>query len=797
MYDDSLFQISLDTIHSGNTCKNLHSREAYSRELQRFRESLLESCSQWPPEYNTSASPCPLLIPESHVKHIERLGNALCRSVTSIVERWWSDPIAGFPHRIPVLPHQETILRWIEDDGKEIVPPFSSRRGAWRPDFLFNAETVSQSNATGSTIENPQICEINARFLVNGFFGTAFTHEAYQKSGLEFLGLKSPVEPSQVFATFMTMFDIRNPIHLLKSSEPGMDIHLFEFYLRERCGLKVQFITPEQLRLIPNANSKSGATLCCTVPSAENASRGKVDLNDSRLVSPEGEIIEQVYQVALELHQWEIESMGQEMLKALAPLCLNDLRTIFLVHDKRMLGIVLQELESLVGMKVLTTAEAELLRKGIVPTILPGSPELKELIQISHSRSYVKDDYVLKLTGSGKGKGIIFGTDISDDEWMDLLGGLSKQFVSGSNYIVQRLITQPKFDVIVSSKDGRPVKQHNNLVGTFMMADGQHLGTACWRTGPERICAISHGGAWMCSLVRDANYATKSATAKFSRQSTEFSGYGTSSDVPRIIVSNIDDAQNVMHVNTIDAALQKHGMVIITLAFPDPDSTYLLEIIQSLQRHHAHGEPLAHSSTRGWFWDVKPTPKSASIEHHARSETMDDFPWHTDCSYALEPPKFFGLHVLQADRCGGGTLSVLQVDKVLKLVSKEALKTLSEGKFRIEVPSEFANGTKSVIGPVLKLVGDEQVGFQKMKCRYRADIIHPLTEEAESALREPNQALAQARMDKGDLCLNLTPQMLPNGSVLLMDNGKWLHARNEVKDPERHLRRIRWDAREF
>ncbi|PQE30842.1 Taurine catabolism dioxygenase protein [Rutstroemia sp. NJR-2017a WRK4] len=698
MSEEPLFQISLDTIHSGNTCQNFHSSEAYSRELQHFRESLLKSCSQWPPEYNTSASPCPLLVPESHIKHIERLGNALCRSVTSIVERWWTDPIAGFPQRMPVLPHQETILRWIEDEGKEIIPPFSSRRGAWRPDFLFNTETVSQSNTTKSTIETPQICEINARFLFNGFFGTAFTHEAYQKSNLEFLRLKSPVEPSQV---------------------------------------------------------------------------------------------------ALELHQWEIESMGEEMLKALAPLCLNDLRTIYLVHDKRMLGIVLQELESLVEMNVLTTAEAELLRKGIVPTILPGSPELKELIQISHSGSRVKDDYVLKLTSSGKGKGIIFGTDISDDEWMELLGGLSNQFVSGSNYVVQRLITQPKFDVIVSSKDGRPVKQHNSLVGTFMMADGQHLGIACWRTGPERICAISHGGAWMCSLVQDTNYATKSATAKFSRQSTEFSGYGTSSDVPRIIASNLDDAQNIMHVNTIDTALQKHGMMIITLAFPDPDSTYLLKLVQSLQRHHAHGEPLVHSSTRGWFWDVKPTPKSASIGHHARSETMDDFPWHTDCSYAMEPPKFFGLHVLQADRCGGGTLSVLQLDKVLKLVSKEALKTLSEEKFRIEVPPEFANGTKSVIGPVLKLVGGDQVGFQRMKCRYRADIIHPLTEEAESALRELNKALAQARMDKGDLCLNLTPQMLPNGSVLLMNNGTWLHARNEVKDPERHLRRIRWDAREF
>lgn len=176
---------------------------------------------------------------------------------------------------------------------------------------------------------------------------------------------------------------------------------------------------------------------------------------------------------------------------------------------------------------------------------------------------------------------------------------------------------------------------------------------------------------------------------------------------------------------------------------------------------------------------------------------MDDFPWHTDCSYALEPPRFFGLHVLQADRCGGGTLSVVQLDKVLKYLSEDAVKVLGEDEFKIVVPPEFRNGVKYVIGPVLKPVGGKQGTVQKMKCRYRADIIHPLTERATSALRELNLALAQARTDNGDLCLNLTPQVLPNGSVLLMDNGKWLHARNEVKDPERHLRRIRWDARKF
>lgn len=89
------------------------------------------------------------------------------------------------------------------DEERELVPPFATRRGAWRPDFLLNTpdENVSerdQQRPAASTVENPQICEINARFSYNGFFCSAFAHEAHQKTGFEALGLKSPVEPTKV-----------------------------------------------------------------------------------------------------------------------------------------------------------------------------------------------------------------------------------------------------------------------------------------------------------------------------------------------------------------------------------------------------------------------------------------------------------------------------------------------------------------------------------------------------------------------------------------------------------------------
>jgi len=137
-----------------------------------------------------------------------------------------------------------------------------------------------------------------------------------------------------------------------------------------------------------------------------------------RFVSPDGEVGEQIHQVTLELYQWEMEALGQDVLQALAPLCFNDLRAIFLVHDERMLGIVLREIDSLVYQhNVLTVEEAETLNNGIVPTILPGwgSEDLHCLLERTRSMPSEKNKCLLKPVGSGNGKGIIFDSDITTD----------------------------------------------------------------------------------------------------------------------------------------------------------------------------------------------------------------------------------------------------------------------------------------------------------------------------------------------------------------------------------------------
>lgn len=264
----------------------------------------------------------------------------------------------------------------------------------------------------------------------------------------------------------------------------------------------------------------------------------------------------------------------------------------------------------------------------------------------------------------------------------------------------------------------------------------------------------------------------------------------TFGNLPYLAVKDVSCSHNIQHVRTVDHHLKERGILKINLQFEDDDSTYLERLIRQLHTRQGHGLPITHSASRGWFWDVRPSGLEKNKNHSnvtARSETMSLFPWHTDCSYEASPPHFFALQVLQPDRCGGGTLSILDSARLIALLSPSARSSLAQPEFRITVPPEFIKDEKQthIVGPVL---------FEA-QLRFRSDIISPLTPRADGAFHELQDVLGTAD-SKGDV-MHLSPEMLPRGSIVIMDNRRWLHARNAVLDPGRHLRRVRWDARPF
>ncbi len=283
----------------------------------------------------------------------------------------------------------------------------------------------------------------------------------------------------------LSLFDPSLPLHLVKGEEAGLDIHLFILYVHSRTGKKPSLIKPSDLRLVPCPQSSTGYALYVFA---------SVDVNGN-------EVLEPVHQVGLELHQHELRSMPTLMLREIALRCFNDLRTVFLVHDKRMLGIVLQELETLVHVqKIFTPKQARVLRRGIAWTMNPGSRELAALIDLTRLSPQVKDNFILKPIRGGKGAGIVFGSDMTPQAWASQLEDLQDSELGGEHtkYVVQRKIKQPLYDVLLHKAEKL---QRNYLVGTYMAIHGRYLGVGTWRTSPNRICAVSHGGAWLCSVV--------------------------------------------------------------------------------------------------------------------------------------------------------------------------------------------------------------------------------------------------------------------------------------------------------
>ncbi|CAH0055509.1 unnamed protein product [Clonostachys solani] len=474
----------------------------YEQDHDSLKDTLLGLCPAhlWHNGSYEAGCPRPILIGKHHQQQMELLHEALVVALKNIVPRWFSDVEARFPERMPLEKDEEELLKWLDQQvllGN--LPPFAERLGSWRPDFLVEDHTCSQ---TGSIVENFRVTEINARFSFNGFMHEAYGQHAVNKAlsdaGARELGLVSATDPEMIVDGLFSLFNPTLPLHLLKGEENGIDIHMFVDAVQRRFGIKPRLITPAELRLLPDPQASSGHRLCCLY----KGSGDEVTLpNQATLfTTSDGELVEEIRQVGLELHQREFAAMQPEVLREISLRCFNDMRTILLVHDKRMLGIVRQEIPRLVAHHVLTAQQGDALARGITNTLLPGSEELEELIHACKEAPELRHEYILKPIRSGKGAGIVFGDDLDNEQWVASLERLRcPKVVPGVSCVIQRKIVPRVYDVILKAS-GDMVSYP--LVGTWHASNGQLLGLGTWRSSGNRIVAVSCGGAWICSVIR-------------------------------------------------------------------------------------------------------------------------------------------------------------------------------------------------------------------------------------------------------------------------------------------------------
>lgn len=342
------------------------------------------------------------------------------------------------------------------------------------------------------------MCEINARFFSLGVDLATWIHRALANEQAKPSFVDIPEHNDQMIETYFKMFNPDLPIHLLQSEHflaargRSSIMEAFLDWIEGRTGKRPVSVRPENLRLVPDDASETGYSLYYA-PST----------NGSTSQTHEEETLEKIHQVGLQIAVDEGSMLDPEISRYIALYGVNDTRSRLIAHDKRILGIIHQELDDLVTKHhVLTDAQATLLRTRIVPTIVPGSEESKWLLH-SHRQGIIsKDDFIIKPARGGRGQGIKFGDELDTSEWETVLEDLQKPGLNSdrATCVVQKIVKQAEEDLFLDEEIG---VQRCQRVGTYYAVDGEFLGLGAWRAiaAKERVCNMSLGRAWKMGSV--------------------------------------------------------------------------------------------------------------------------------------------------------------------------------------------------------------------------------------------------------------------------------------------------------
>ncbi|KAL4919460.1 hypothetical protein BDW62DRAFT_216911 [Aspergillus aurantiobrunneus] len=426
------------------------------------------------PYFLKSMCPHPILVPNSFMASLKEFHVALSAAFTNIVQRWVVDEEADLPSRMPLERQEEDILRWIHKLTEDkLFPAYDGHQGNWRPDFLLPA-----NEADGLF----KVCEINGRFPSNGLDLNARVFKALDDSETKPLDLDVVGDGDYMIDRLKALFYPGWPVRFVHNREHNL---LIEALMRDIEDMKPRLLALDDLHLVADETSPTGYKLQCVGESASSA-----DSQDGNM--------EDIYQIALRLFIDEFNSLSPEMQRQLAFHSNNDIRSILLIHDKRILGILLQELDDLVTKHhVLTQRQADLLRGGVVFTINPGSKELEQLTDSYYQGTVSKDDFILKSIRSGRGDGIFLGQDLSTSEWEAILADMKNPALTPGRtvYVIQPLVEQAEGDTFLDEEIG---VQRTRRVGTYHSMHGEFVSLGVWRVGllSSRTTNMTTGDTW-------------------------------------------------------------------------------------------------------------------------------------------------------------------------------------------------------------------------------------------------------------------------------------------------------------
>lgn len=347
----------------------------------------------------------PVIVTSSRYDELHRIQKLLYRAIQYF--------IGHYQAYCSIFPLTDVVERMMH-----LCTPYAYRPGTYRPDIL-----VSRDGEL-------RICEIGARFPLNGYFLSGIA---------EYIGaLKFPYRPGPEgwqYERFLDyLFDYWGDFQtlcVLKGSDRPCDIKYYIPYFEE-IGIRVQIYSPEEITDTPDVL------------------KGVAVVN--------------------EFNQMELEALPPAVLEAIAASnALNDLRSIFLIHDKRFLA-VLSDDEFL--SHCLEEEERTFLKQYLIPTYTRSQSS-----GIWVEAYLRKNDWLVKHALLGKSEQVFAGCLCQEKEWKALFDSSEIE-----NMVLQPYIQQKR---VLANIGNQPYEDY--VVGTLLCFDNSFFGPGLFRASSYEI----------------------------------------------------------------------------------------------------------------------------------------------------------------------------------------------------------------------------------------------------------------------------------------------------------------------
>ncbi|SEB37732.1 hypothetical protein SAMN04489761_0278 [Tenacibaculum sp. MAR_2009_124] len=370
----------------------------------------------------------PMVVAPFQIENLDRLSQLLNEAIQKIVSNYFNDVRIRNIYQLDK--GLESILKQAESVPYKV--------GMYRPDFIFDKNG------------QPKICEIGCRYPINGWMLSYYTRLIFDKLSTE-NNMKwiDVYESNQFLTTISKDFNVKKTVYYVHDLEGGTEAYQF-FNELANIGFTVKDISPKELTL----------------------KNGKLSVND--------QIADQFI---VEMDREELKQINPKIRQALieSEKCLNDFRTLILVHDKRVLSVLFDD--EIMG-DYLETEDYNFLKRFLIPSYILDSEEKRNKF------IHLNKNCLLKKNSGGRGIGIYVKNECSSETWEKVILNQWKE------YMLQEYVDQKVFNI---EREGET--KNVNMVGMLLCYDNKSYGPGIFRASSKSIINVHSGGYILPTVI--------------------------------------------------------------------------------------------------------------------------------------------------------------------------------------------------------------------------------------------------------------------------------------------------------